>query len=236
MQNSEIHWHSHRFSFLLGALLLYILAAPLLQLAQRPILIQVLAFLLFAGILISAVLATGRGPRWRRALILMAVGAAALNIAAYVTGAAGLDVAFYVLSLIFLCCIALLAIQRLMQSTRVSYETMAASICAYIVLILAWANAYSLVETLAPGAFNFSAASGDTAQVMHFGFGDAMMSLYYSFVTMTTLGYGDVTPAIGMARTLAALQAFTGQIYIAVLVARLVGLQIAMASMRDQPE
>jgi len=234
MHNSEVHWQSNRFSFLLGALLLYVLAAPLLQLAQWPALIQILAFMLFAGILISAVLATGRGPRWRSALILMAVGTAILNIAANVTGVAGFDIAFYVLTLIFLACIALLTIQRLMQSTRVSYETMAASICAYIVLILTWATAYSLLDTIAPGSFNFSAAPDDATQVMRFGFGDAMMSLYYSFVTMTTLGYGDITPAIGMARMLAALQAFVGQIYIAVLVARLVGLQIATASRSDQ--
>jgi len=56
------------------------------------------------------------------------------------------------------------------------------------------------------------------------------MLLYYSFVTMTTLGYGDITPASGIARMLASLQAFAGQLYIAVLVARLVGLQIAAQS------
>ena len=232
MQDSYTHtqWQSHRFSFLLGSLLLYVLAAPLILLAQRALLIQSIAFVFLAAILLAAVLATGRGPRWRRALILMAVGVGLLNIGGFVTNIAGLEIGFYVLSIGFLSCIAWLTIQRLIQSVRVNRETLAAAFCAYIVLVLVWANAYSLVETLSSGSFSYSGEVSDAAQVMHFGFGDAMMSLYYSFVTMTTLGYGDVTPATGMARMLAALQAFIGQLYVAVLVARLVGLQIASSA------
>jgi voltage-gated potassium channel Kch len=61
---------------------------------------------------------------------------------------------------------------------------------------------------------------------MQFGTDNASLSLYYSFVTLTTLGYGDVSPAVPLSRMLAALEALTGQLYIAVLVARLVALQI----------
>ncbi len=57
---------------------------------------------------------------------------------------------------------------------------------------------------------------------------------YYSFVTMTTLGYGDIVPASPVARMCAVLQAVLGQLYLAVLVARLVGLHILHATSRNQ--
>jgi hypothetical protein len=57
--------------------------------------------------------------------------------------------------------------------------------------------------------------------------------LYYSFVTLTTLGYGDITPASSPARSLSTLEAVTGQLYIAILVARLVGLHIVHAGKKE---
>lgn len=63
--------------------------------------------------------------------------------------------------------------------------------------------------------------------------------IYYSFVTLTTLGYGDIVPVSPSARSLATLEALTGQLYLTVLVARLVGLQITHSARRrseDQEE
>jgi hypothetical protein len=73
--------------------------------------------------------------------------------------------------------------------------------------------------------------------VMQFDGAKASFAVYYSFVTLTTLGYGDVIPQSSPARLLAALEALTGQIYLAVLVARLVGLHVAhtTAEHADRP-
>jgi hypothetical protein len=62
---------------------------------------------------------------------------------------------------------------------------------------------------------------------MQIGKGEPTAVLYFSFATLTTLGYGDIVPVSAIARTLATLEAITGQLYLAVLVARLVGLHIA---------
>jgi hypothetical protein len=62
---------------------------------------------------------------------------------------------------------------------------------------------------------------------MRIGTGQPVGVLYFSFVTLTTLGYGDVVPTSPVTRTLASLEAITGQLYLTVLVARLVGLHIA---------
>ena len=61
---------------------------------------------------------------------------------------------------------------------------------------------------------------------MRFGAERSITALYYSFVTLTTLGYGDITPVSASARMLSVVEAIIGQLYIAVLVARMVGLNI----------
>ena len=66
-------------------------------------------------------------------------------------------------------------------------------------------------------------------------FDQGSLALYYSLVTISTLGYGDVVPTSGVSRMLAAAQAVTGQTYLAVLVARLVGLQIAQSRKSHEP-
>jgi hypothetical protein len=59
---------------------------------------------------------------------------------------------------------------------------------------------------------------------------DIINFVYYSFVTQTTLGYGDITPITAPARSLSLLEAVIGQLYVAVLIARLVGIHIAQSS------
>ncbi len=89
---------------------------------------------------------------------------------------------------------------------------------------------YWTVERVFPGSFT-------TPE--HFDFdnpneGDEYAFIYYSFVTLTTLGYGDVTPVHPVARTLAYLEAVIGQLFIAVLIAGLVGRRIANSGIRDR--
>ena len=84
-------------------------------------------------------------------------------------------------------------------------------------------NAFVLVEFVRPDSFNF----GDDVVRDGIDFNYVEVPLYLSFVTLTTLGYGEITPVGGMARMLCVSEAVAGQIFLAVLVARLVGLQIA---------
>jgi len=72
-----------------------------------------------------------------------------------------------------------------------------------------------------------NAFTHDAADAMRFDDRSSAVALYFSFVTITTLGYGDIVPVSEAARMLASFEAFTGQVYITILVARLVGLHIA---------
>ncbi len=111
-----------------------------------------------------------------------------------------------------------------LRASSVDGEVLCASISAYLMLGLIWTMAYWLVEQLTPGAFAFNTATG-TKETM-----EGFNAFYFSFITLSTVGYGDITPVSKVARMLAATEAMTGLLYVAVLIARLVALYSAPKS------
>ena len=107
------------------------------------------------------------------------------------------------------------------QSEEVTKETIYAAIVAYMLMALMWAFLYMILELLAPGSFSFP-EKGFRAETMRFK--------YFSFVTITTLGYGDITPLTNKASALVLVEALVGQIYLVVLVAWLVGMHVSRRS------
>ena len=105
-----------------------------------------------------------------------------------------------------------------LRAPSVDVEVLCASISAYLMLGLIWTMAYWLVEQLTPGAFAFNTTTG-TQETM-----EGFNAFYFSFITLSTVGYGDITPVSKVARMLAAMEAMTGLFYVAVLIARLVSL------------
>jgi hypothetical protein len=104
------------------------------------------------------------------------------------------------------------------RSPSVNTEVLCASISAYLMLGLMWTMAYWLVDQLTPGgAFAFNTNTGKQSMK---GFN----AFYFSFITLSTVGYGDITPVSRIARWLAAMEAMTGLLYVAVLISRLVAL------------
>jgi voltage-gated potassium channel Kch len=93
---------------------------------------------------------------------------------------------------------------------------------------IAWSIVYGILESQAPGSF----VQNNESIVIETGAEEGLSEklVYYSLVTMTTLGYGDITPATVLARRLSVIEAMMGQLYVAILVARLVALQVAHAS------
>src|SRR5213083_228184 len=105
-----------------------------------------------------------------------------------------------------------------LRAPSVNTEVLCASISAYLMLGLMWTMAYWLVDQLTPGgAFSFNTNTGAHSMSGFTGF-------YFSFITLSTVGYGDITPVSRVARMLAAMEAMTGLLYVAVLIARLVSL------------
>ena len=107
------------------------------------------------------------------------------------------------------------------KENEVTIDLIMAAACAYILLGLVWAHAYFLVEIFHPNSFKGSEIVGD----------DIWNFIYYSFVTLTTVGYGDILAITKSARALSILEAITGQLYLAVMISRLVGLYASQSGM-----
>jgi len=106
-----------------------------------------------------------------------------------------------------------------MRSHRPVGDRIVGSICVYILIGLGWAAIFETLDGVIPGSLRFPA---DTAWATP----SAFRYRYFSFVTLATLGYGDITPVTALAGTLAALEAIAGQLYIGITVARLVALSL----------
>jgi hypothetical protein len=106
----------------------------------------------------------------------------------------------------------------ILRAPRVNSEVLCAGISTYLLLGLFWMFSYLLVAQLVPDSFAFSTGPPSSHSMTHFN------AYYFSFVTLSTVGYGDVTPVSNEARALAVAEAMTGTLYVAVLIARLVAL------------
>lgn len=126
----------------------------------------------------------------------------------------------YVLTILFFLMITVVVLRAVIKDNIISFNTLCGAVCGYLLIGLVWSFFYSLILNYYPTAFNVP-DTGSTIFDSHF-----QRFTYYSYVTLTTLGYGDITPSINIAKTLAWLEAVAGQVYLTVWLAQLVGLHI----------
>ncbi len=106
------------------------------------------------------------------------------------------------------------------KSKKVTANILYGAVCVYLLFGLVWASIYFMVEQISPGSFQFAEFADINGKA---GWGDFM---YYSYVTLTNLGYGDITPVTARAKSFVILEAIIGVLYIAVMISRIVGLYI----------
>jgi len=226
--------HRHRFDILLGALVLLLLSAPVVRVfvqIRHPQLARVTVAACFSLMLISAVFAISQRRRTAIVAISLAVPVVLLSAVRLLIEQQGIIIVYHLLGISFLGYTVVVILVFLFRAQRVTFNMIFASMCVYLLLGVIWAEVYSLLEVLEPGeSFKFNLAEDASSQSMQFGGEQSIFPLYYSLVTMTTLGYGDIVPTSPSARMFAAVQALMGQLYLAVLVARLVGMHISQAT------
>ena len=141
--------------------------------------------------------------------------------------AVGLSQVSLVLLTLFLLYTAATVLLQVFSEETVTMDTLSAALCVYLLMGYMWGSLYGLMYLLAPGAFHLPMgwAPAEEQGIAR----DVPLNLltYFSFMTLTTVGYGDVLPITGSARAAVMLEAILGHFYLAVLVARLVGLHIA---------
>jgi energy-converting hydrogenase Eha subunit C len=113
---------------------------------------------------------------------------------------------------------------HLLRSREVTSEILFASVCVYLLIGLTWSSFYIFIDYIYPHSFI------DTSDLVPI---NAPRILFFSYITLTTVGYGTLIPVSDPARSLALLEAIIGQLYLAILVARLVGLHISKPRATD---
>jgi len=120
-------------------------------------------------------------------------------------------------------------IRNVFEIAKVTADKIVGSICVYLLLGMFFTFVYAGLDLLSPNTFNFAGA--DLISLQHF-----RDYLYFSFVTITTLGYGDVVPLLPASRLVAMLEAIIGQVYLVVMVAMLVGIHVSGIASRRRLE
>ncbi len=217
-------WPKYSFLGLLICLISVIVIAPFFMGNLYADLVM-LAFI--SVVLISS---TYIFSKKKRSLIIassLAVPTLILNWARFFYTSPSTIIASKLLSLIFFGYIISILLWEVFKKKEITANLIYGSICIYLLIGLEWAFIFSLVDILQPGSFQAS---------LLFEVGDAtgqqisvhlMKFLYYSYVTLTTLGYGDITPVSPPAQLISTLESIFGQFYLTILVARLVGLHIS---------
>lgn len=130
-----------------------------------------------------------------------------------------LEAATRLFNIVMFLALVLALCENVFRSGTVDMNRIIGAVNLFLVLGLLWAFVFALLETLQPGSLG--SPNGDLSA-------DLLSDLtYFSSVTLTTLGYGDIVPISRPARMLAALEATLGQVYLATVIARLVGLHIS---------
>lgn len=136
----------------------------------------------------------------------------------------------HVCEVLFLLGASVLIVKSLFGARPLTFDSVLGAVCGYLFLGLGWAVLYSLIEGFRPGSFEISPkliTVGEPARPL------PHVLTYYSFVTLTTVGYGDISPVSPATRTLAWMEALTGQFYLAVIVAGLVSVLAARGQQQD---
>jgi hypothetical protein len=200
-------------SVLLLMLIIFSLVLPALNIgvSGRSIVPNVI----FSLLLISGIAAVWSESWWVfRVVATVALGALLTRWLAHFMSAGAFASWDAAADMIALTSLALVILAKVLRSGTITSQRIQGAVAVYLLFGLIWANAYEWTESIHPNSFSGADANGTSWT-------------YYSFVTLTTMGYGDITPKHPLARSLATAEALTGQLYIAILISRLVALEVA---------
>lgn len=222
-------WAEQRpFLFLTVGLLVILLCMPFAVSKLSRFIFVELTFVLVLGVGVSA---TGRRSwfiKWVVGLWALSTG---LDLVAYFYDAARLESWLHLVnkfsSLIFVVCCTVFLLRHIFEADRISTNSVFAATSSYVLITLIWSYVYTIILMVNPQAFSFSNQTTQT---------DLLKMVYFSLVTITTLGYGDISPVSPFARMAAGVEALVGQLYLAVLIAWLVGLTISDRQMRGSKD
>ena len=210
-----------RFRGLFGAVLLVVVATPLVAEGKGG---GYLFQLLLTAVFLGALNAVSHKKRQKRVGLALALPAVVATWAAnFQPGNESLAWGALVLSTAFLCYTAAHILGYVFRARRVTSEILFGALSVYLLIGLTFALVFTTLEARHPGSLSLPAGAFEAGLADPRPFSTIS---YFSFVTMTTLGYGDIGPLTPATRSLVTLEALLGQLFLAVLIARLVALHI----------
>ena len=209
------------FEFLI-AIVLFIVTSPIVEGLQYGNLIDAI---LLTFVLASAVVAVAN-----RRSVMIAAFLAVLAIAGrwvhHFRPDSTTTVIYVSAGLLLLAFVFVQYLRYILTARVVTFRVLCAAISSYFMLGMLWGMAYIIISNITPRAFALSGEGGATVPLAGFD------AFYFSFVTLSTVGYGDIVPVAKPARMLAAMEATTGTLYVAILIARLVSMHATAESAR----
>jgi hypothetical protein len=190
-----------------------------------PFLAKLLTLRLLADIFLTAILLAGiyaTGQKKHQLIVAMLLGLPLFlsNWSTYFVKSPILDIIGTIAGSLFFAYMIFILLSFLFRETEVTAELIYAAIVGYFFFGLLWNFLYRLMFSIDPNCFQITLTQAR---------GTHLMFVYFSFVTLTTLGYGDITPLSDQAYALTVLEAVVGQLYLAVIIARLVGIHISQS-------
>jgi hypothetical protein len=215
---SEVFRYGGSGTVLLVALLAYVVMHPL---ALGGTAARGTGIAIVGVILVSGTIAASRSRILRSLGVILAVATFGLQIVWLVTGDKLIEAAMMAAFAVFCFFTAGVILRHVLSFGPLYADRVHAALSVYILLAFAWAGAYAMLEILSPGAFSIPRAAGAPSDEGAPLLADMM---HLSIATLTSTGFGDITPVAPFARSFSQLEQLTGVFYIAVLISRLIGL------------
>lgn len=214
------YWrHGDRFLVLLVSLVLMFLLVPLVD---SPFVQKLLGAGCLTLVFVTGALANRHRPLIFKTAIVLAVAAISLDWSRMLVDNSQVRIIGLVAEIMFFAFTAVMILVAVVRDRMGSTQAISGAVCVYLLMGLGWAHGYLLVEEIESEPFQYSerlvespASTGEERTSLS-------QMVFYSFVIMTTLGLGDMWPRTPLAQTVTWMQAVTGQLFLAVLIARLV--------------
>jgi len=212
----------NRFLFLLISILCLLIFTPVFQ--------GFVGVRILMNAFITAILISGTYAASKKIYITITAASLALPMLVSIWISHFVDIPFLVFvgdcfGITFIAFLVVVILSFIFREKQVTVNVIYGSIVVYLLIAIMWSFVYSVLESIHPGSFATGEGQIEVGRRLY---------IYYSFVTITTLGYGDITPTTDLANSFSFLEAVTGQLYIAILIARLVGIQIAQSMNRKE--
>lgn len=177
-------------------------------------------------ILIVSIYALSNNRKYFKIALALGIPSFLLTITLYFFDNPALMFCNCLFKLLFFLYIITIALLYILGQSKINQDLLFGALSVYFLIGLSWMHFYSMLEIVIPGSFY---GVYDSAGYSYSFLGNF---LYFSFVTLTTLGYGDLVPMTLPAKVFSVLEAVTGQFYLAVLIARLIGLHLVNQTLK----